>query len=141
MQRGRRLAFDFGDVRIGVAVCDPDAILASPVITLRSSDKDLMKQVSRLCDEYQPIAIYIGSPSNMDGSSGGAVEKVQAFGQRVGAISNAPITYIDERLSTVSAARDMRDSGVSAKDSKSRIDQAAAVAILEFALSLEKKRS
>ncbi len=138
MQRGRRMAFDFGDVRIGVAVSDPDGILASPVITLKASDRDLALQLQRLCDEYEPIAIYIGKPSNMDGSDGSAVDKAENFRQLMATITRTPISFVDERMSTVSASRSMRDSGISAKDARSRIDQAAAVAILEFALSIEK---
>lgn len=138
MQRGRRMAFDFGDVRIGVAVSDPDGILASPVITLKSSDRDLGLALEGLFHEYEPIAIYIGKPSNMDGSDGSAVRKAEIFRQLVATITRVPISFIDERMSTVSASRSMRDSGVSSKDAKSRIDQAAAVAILEFALSIEK---
>ncbi|MFZ4107498.1 MAG: Holliday junction resolvase RuvX [Candidatus Planktophila sp.] len=138
MQRGRRLAFDYGDVRIGVAACDPDAILASPVTTLKVGARDLNEQLQRLFDEYEPIAIYIGKPSNMDGSSGSAVQKANAFGELLATLSDTPIVFIDERMSTLSAAKNMRESGVSARDAKSRIDQAAAVAILEFALSIEK---
>ncbi|CAB4671112.1 unannotated protein [freshwater metagenome] len=140
MQRGRRLAFDFGDVRIGVAVCDPDGILASPLITLKTSDKNLSVTLHNLFEECKPIAIYIGKPSNMDGSNGSAVSKVEIFGQLIATITDTPISFIDERMSTVSAARSMRESGVSAKAAKSRIDQAAAVAILEFALSIEKNQ-
>jgi len=140
MQRGRRLAFDYGDVRIGVAVCDPDAILASPVTTLKVGARDLNEQLQRLFDEYEPIAIYIGKPSNMDGSSGSAVQKANAFGELLATLSDTPIVFIDERMSTLSAAKNMRESGVSARDARSRIDQAAAVAILEFALSIEKNQ-
>jgi len=140
MQRGRRLAFDFGDVRIGVAVCDPDGILASPLITLKTSDKNLALSLQSLLSEYEPIAIYIGKPSNMDGSAGSAVDKAESFRRLMATITDAPISFIDERMSTVSAARSMRESGVSARDAKSRIDQAAAVAILEFALSIEKNQ-
>jgi len=140
MQRGRRLAFDYGDVRIGVAACDPDAILASPVTTLKVGARDLNEQLQRLFDEYEPIAIYIGKPSNMDGSSGSAVQKANAFGELLATLSDTPIVFIDERMSTLSAAKNMRESGVSARDARSRIDQAAAVAILEFALSIEKNQ-
>ena len=76
----------------------------------------------------------------MDGSSGSAVQKANAFGELLATICDTPIVFIDERMSTVSAAKNMRQSGVSARDAKSRIDQAAAVAILEFALSIEKNR-
>jgi len=76
----------------------------------------------------------------MDGSTGLAIEKVKVFCALLATLTKAPIELIDERLSTVSAARDMRTSGINAKEAKSRIDQAAAVAILEFAISIEKNR-
>ncbi len=140
MQRGRRIAFDYGDVRIGVALSDPDSILASPLTTLVSTDKKLAQSLTKIFEEYEPITIYVGKPSNMDGSSGPAIEKVKAFCALLASLTQAPIELIDERLSTVSAARDMRSSGINAKEAKSRIDQAAAVAILEFAISIEKNR-
>lgn len=141
MQRGRRIAFDYGDVRIGVAVCDSDGILASPLTTLRSADKKLKNKLLEIFQEFEPIKIYVGKPSHMDGSSGSAVDKSLEFRDFLLTITNAPIELIDERLSTVSGARSLRDSGVRAKESKSRIDEAAAVAILEFALSIEKNRT
>lgn len=141
MQRGRRIAFDYGDVRIGVAICDPDGILASPLTTLSSTDKKLNSQIAEIFAEYEPVAIYVGKPSHMDGSSGIATEKAADFCALLATITQAPIFSIDERLSTVSAARNLRESGVSAKAAKSRIDQAAAVAILEFALATERNSS
>jgi len=140
MQRGRRIAFDYGDVRIGIAICDPDGILASPLTTLSSTDKKLNLQIAEIFAEYEPVAIYVGKPSHMDGSSGTAAEKAADFCTLLATLTKAPILSIDERLSTVSAARNMRESGVNAKAAKSRIDQAAAVAILEFALDIEKRK-
>ena len=141
MQRGRRIAFDYGDVRIGIAVCDPDGILASPVATFLSADRKLKSQLIEIFNEYEPIVIYVGKPSNMDGTTGTAADKAALFCALLATLTSVPIELIDERLSTVSAVKNMRDSGLSAKDSKSRIDQAAAVAILEFALAIEKNRS
>jgi putative Holliday junction resolvase len=140
MQRGRRIAFDYGDVRIGVAVCDPDGILASPLTTLQTNDKRLENKLLEIFQEFEPIKVYIGKPKNMDGSSGSAVEKASQFSELVATLTNAPIELIDERLSTVSGAKSLRESGINSKESKSRIDEAASVAILEFALSIEKNR-
>jgi putative Holliday junction resolvase len=140
MQRGRRIAFDYGDVRIGLALSDSDGILASPLTTLRSTDKRLRTKVQEIFQEFEPIKIYVGKPSNMDGSSGPAVDKALEFYDFLATLTDCPIELIDERLSTVSGARSLRDSGVNARESKSRIDEAAAVAILEFALSIEKNR-
>ena len=141
MQRGRRIAFDYGDVRIGVAICDADAILSTPLTTLSATDKRLTDSIRAIIDEYEPIAIYVGKPSNMDGSAGASAEKAKAFSDLVSSLSAVPVVQIDERLSTVSAAKTLRASGVNAKAAKSRIDEIAAVAILDFALSIEKNKA
>lgn len=140
MQRGRRIAFDYGDVRIGVAISDVDGILASPLVTLSTGDRGISGQISNILDEYEPIVIYVGKPINMDSSDGASARKAQVFCELLESLSDKPIVMIDERLSTISAARNMRESGVRAKDVKKRIDQAAAVDILEFALAIERNR-
>ena len=73
--RGRRIAFDYGDVRTGVALCDPDAILSSPLCVLQSKDRDFFAQIQNLIIEHQPIRIFIGLPVNMSGSEGESVER------------------------------------------------------------------
>ena len=140
MQRGRRIAFDYGDVRIGLAVCDPDAILSSPVTTLNTSDSKLKVKISELFAEYEPIRIYVGKPTHMDGRDSQSSIKAGEFAVMLGELTNSPIELIDERLSTVTASKNMQDSGVKAKDARASIDQAAAVAILNFALEIEKQR-
>ena len=138
---GRRIAFDYGDVRIGVAICDRDAILASPLTTLQSKDQKLFAQISDLVSEYEPIALYVGEPLNLSGEGSSSADKARAFADQLHEVFNIPVTMIDERLSTVSATSAMRDSGVSAKEARSRIDMAAAVAILEQAIRLEKAKN
>ncbi|MEY4337990.1 MAG: hypothetical protein RL680_885 [Actinomycetota bacterium] len=140
MQRGRRIAFDYGDVRIGVAVCDPDGILATPVSTLTRSDIKLKDQIMQILAEYEPIHIYVGKPSHMDGGESLSAIKATNFAKMLREVTSCPVTLIDERLSTVTATRNMRDSGVNSKDARASIDQAAAVAILNFALEIEKKQ-
>lgn len=138
---GRRIAFDYGDVRIGVAICDRDAILASPLTTLQSKDQNLFSQISDLVSEYEPIALYVGEPLNLSGENSSSADKSRAFADQLHKAFNIPVTMIDERLSTVSATSAMRDNGVSAKEARSRIDMAAAVAILEQAIRLEKAKN
>ena len=140
MLRGRRIAFDYGDVRIGVAVSDPDSILCSPLITLQANDKKLDQQILQLLEEYEPVQLFIGRPALLSGLDGVASEKATSFAEHLKQITDIPIELIDERMSTVSAARNLRESGKNAKDSKGSIDMAAAVAILEFALELEKRK-
>jgi len=140
MQRGRRIAFDYGDVRIGVAVSDPDSILSSPLTTLKATDKNLSSQISQIITEIEPVTIYVGRPSLLSGNDGVATEKATEFVALLHTITQVPIELIDERMSTISAARNLREAGRSAKESKDAIDMAAAVAILEFAIDLEKRR-
>ena len=139
-KRGRRIAFDYGDVRTGVALCDPDGILASPLPALKSQDKSLFSSISALIDEYLPVRIFVGLPVNMSGTEGGSAEKAKSFADALTERFRIEVVLIDERLSTGSAARNLRESGKNAKDSKASIDMAAAVSILEFALDLEKRK-
>jgi len=140
MQRGRRIAFDYGDVRIGVAVSDPDSILSSPLTILKTTDKTLVKQISEILADIEPVTIYVGRPALLSGNDGAATEKANTFVALLRTISEVPIEMIDERMSTISAARNLRDAGRNSKDSKNSIDMAAAVAILDFAIEIEKRK-
>ncbi len=140
MQRGRRIAFDYGDVRIGVAASDADSIICSPLTTLKSSDKSLLKSITEIFLEIQPIQIFVGRPALLSGKDGAATDKAIAFAELLRGITDIEVIMVDERLSTVSAARNLRESGKNAKDAKNSIDMAAAVGILEFAIDLEKRK-
>ena len=140
MQRGRRIAFDYGDVRIGVATSDADSIICSPLTTLKSSDKSLLKSINEIFLDIQPIQIFVGRPALLSGKDGAATDKAIAFADLLRGITDIEVIMVDERLSTVSAARNLRESGRNAKDSKESIDMAAAIGILEFAIDLEKRK-
>jgi putative Holliday junction resolvase len=140
MQRGRRIAFDYGDVRIGVATSDADSIICSPLTTLKSSDKSVLKSITEIFLEIQPIQIFVGRPALLSGKDGAATDKAVAFADLLRGITDVEVLMVDERLSTVSAARNLREAGKNAKDSKDSIDMAAAVGILEFAIDLEKRK-
>lgn len=136
--RGRRIAFDYGDVRIGVAVCDADAILSSPLSPLRNNDPKLFLKIEELINEYEPVRFFIGLPLNMSGTSGDSAEKAKVFGSELSERFTIPVIFIDERLSTVTAQRKLKDAGVSTRESKQLIDSMAAVAILEQGLLSER---
>ena len=140
MQRGRRIAFDYGDVRIGVAVSDADSILSSPLTTLAATDRQLAEQIGMILSEIEPVTIYVGRPALLSGNDGAASVKATDFVALLRTITQVPIEMIDERMSTISAARNLRDAGRTAKESKSSIDMAAAVAILDFAIEIEKRK-
>jgi putative Holliday junction resolvase len=137
MQRGRRIAFDYGDARIGVAICDQDGILATPLPFLDAQHPKLLQKIGELMREYEPVAIYLGEPKHLSGSDGAAVEKVKSFATMLRDEFTLPIIFVDERLSTVDAQRKLREAGKSSKESKSLVDSMAAVAILESGLARE----
>ena len=141
MLRGRRIAFDYGDARIGVALSDPDSILASPLTTLSTGDPKLFKQIADLVAEHEPVAFYVGDPINLSGELSASAQKARAFADDVHSEFRIPVTMIDERLSTVSATNAMRESGIKSKDARSRIDMAAAVAILEQGIALDRAKN
>ena len=132
--RGHRIAFDYGDVRIGVAVCDPDGILSSPLPALKSQDRALLNSIKELINEYEPVTFYVGLPINMSGMQGESAEKAKVFADLLTENFGIKVTFIDERLSTVSAQRKLIEAGLSTRDSKEFIDSMSAVAILEQGL-------
>jgi len=138
MKPGRRIAFDFGDVRIGVAVTDPSGILATPLNFLENSEESLSANLTSLYDEYQPIYTAIGFPSHLSGGESQKSKSVSEFAAKVSEITENPIYFVDERLTTVSASRTLREAGLNSKTSKGEIDSMAAAAILESALNQER---
>ncbi|MGW8375838.1 Holliday junction resolvase RuvX [Streptomyces sp. ODS28] len=140
MRRGRRLAVDVGDARIGVASSDPDGLLATPVETVPGRDLPAAhRRLTALVEEYEPIEVVVGLPRSLKGGEGPAAAKVRGFAEELAKkITPVPVRLVDERMSTVTAAQSMRASGVSSKKGRSRIDQAAAVVILQSALETER---
>jgi len=141
MIRGRRLAFDYGDVRIGVAVSDPDSILASPAATLATKGADLWEELSALITEYEPIQVFVGRPIHLAGHESESTSKATLFAQQLHERFGVDVALIDERLSTVSAQRALKSAGLSSRESKSAIDQMAAVEILNMGLELAAHRA
>jgi putative Holliday junction resolvase len=136
--RGRRIAFDYGDVRIGVAISDPDGILASPLTVLQAQSPQLISELTTIFLEYEPVSVFIGEPKHMSGESGDSVAKAKAFGGLLAETFGISVTFVDERLSSVSAQKKLRDAGLNTRESKKIIDAMAAVAILEQGLAVEK---
>jgi putative Holliday junction resolvase len=137
MEKGRRLAIDVGTVRIGLAICDPDGILSSPLAALaRSQDlSETLQIVSDLVTEHNAIEVYVGDPISLSGGQSASTRDAREFAEKLADLISAPIRLVDERLSTVTASAKLRDSGKDARQSKSLIDSASAVEILEQALA------
>ncbi|GAA2593355.1 Holliday junction resolvase RuvX [Streptomyces axinellae] len=139
-RRGRRLAIDVGDARIGVASSDPDGVLATPVETVPGRDVPAaLRRLTALAAEYEPLEVVVGLPRSLSGGEGPAAAKVRTFAEALAKnLTPLPVRLVDERMTTVTAAQGMRASGVSSKKGRSRIDQAAAVVILQSALETER---
>lgn len=140
MRRGRRIAVDVGDARIGVASCDPDGVLATPVETVPGRDvPSAHRRLRAIVEEYEPLEVVVGLPRSLSGGEGPAAAKVRAFAQEMARnIAPVGVRLVDERMSTVTATQGLRASGVRSKKGRSVVDQAAAVVILQSALETER---
>ena len=78
--RGRRIAFDYGDIRIGVAISDPDGILATPLTVLQAQSPHLVSELTAIFTEYEPVSVFVGEPKHMSGESGDSAAKAKSFG-------------------------------------------------------------
>jgi putative Holliday junction resolvase len=137
MSNGKRIAFDYGSVRIGVATSDSSGIIASPLEFIRNNET-FLTEISKLIADLTPIYIAVGIPKQLSGAVGSKENEVLDFVAKLKEITTLPIYGIDERLSTVTAAAKLRESGRDAKGSKELIDSAAAVGILEVAMEHER---
>lgn len=131
--RGRRLGVDVGTVRIGVAVSDPDGILATPVETVRRDrNGGHLRRLASLAGELDVVEVVVGLPRTLADRAGSSADDAVGLAEALaGRISPVPVRLADERLTTVSAARSLREAGVRAREQRGKIDQAAAVAILQ----------
>jgi putative Holliday junction resolvase len=132
------LAVDFGTVRIGLAVCDVDRRIASPLETYRrhSQEKDGAHFV-KLIEQEQIIGIVLGLPIHNDGREGTKAKEVRAFGQWLAEQTKLPIVYFDERFTTVEAEDALWSAGLTHKQRKERRDRVAAQMLLQGYLDAE----
>jgi putative Holliday junction resolvase len=133
---GRILGIDHGDVRIGVAMSDETAFLASPLTTVKNG-KGAVDEIVALVEEHAVEKIIIGLPLNMDGSAGPAAEKVRRFAAKLAKKTAVPIIESDERLTTVTAHHNLREAGLDGKKRKGVVDMAAAQIILQDWLDMQ----
>ncbi|MBK1816484.1 Holliday junction resolvase RuvX [Luteolibacter yonseiensis] len=125
------LGIDHGDARIGVAATDDFGILAHPVETIDQAKGDPIERIAQLVAARKIQTLVLGLPVRMDGSEGSSAAKVRAFGDLLRArVPDVPLVFVDETLTTSTAATKLREAGRKAKQQKSVIDQAAAVEIL-----------
>ena len=139
--RGVRLGIDWGQARIGVAACDAGGVLAFPVETIApASDARVVRdRLTAIVEEYEPVVAYLGLPRHLRGAEGESAAKARGQARWLArTFPDVAVHLVDERMTTVSATRQLQEAGRSAKTQRAVIDQAAAVAILNHALDTER---
>jgi putative Holliday junction resolvase len=135
--RGRRLGVDVGSVRIGVACSDPDAVLATPLETVRRDRVGThVRRLGELVADVAAVEVVVGLPRTLAGRTGPSARDATQLASELAKVlahrqMPIPVRLADERLTTVAAQRSLRAAGVRAKGQRDVIDQAAAVAILQ----------
>ena len=142
---GGRGGIDVGSVRVGVAASDPSGLLATPVRTVaRDPDAEAahpadLEEVATVVAELEAVEVVVGLPRTLAGAEGAAAEAARTYAGRLSErIAPVPVRLVDERLTTVDAHRNLRESGVDGRRQRSVVDQAAAVLILQTALDTER---
>jgi len=146
--RGRRLGVDVGTVRVGVAISDPDGILATPLVTLprdqKTQDPDVptdMSELANLVRDHGIVEVVVGLPITLRGQEGQAAQQARVYADRLGeVIEPVPVRLTDERMSTAVAARRLSERGVRSRRQRAVVDQAAAVEILQGWLDMQQRR-
>ncbi|MBQ7314794.1 MAG: Holliday junction resolvase RuvX [Clostridia bacterium] len=139
LQHGKYMAVDYGDVRTGLAECDPSGTLASGIGTIKESgmrhtaERVVAEALARGCKR-----IIIGLPKNMDGTQGGRVDTVHAFGDIVAQLTDLPVVYYDERMTTMIAYRYLSSTNTYGKQRRDRVDTLSAEIILQDYLDAER---
>ena len=128
---GPVLGLDLGEVRIGVAVSDPERRVAVPAGTIRvaGAPHDL-KAVAALVGEHGATEVVVGHPLTMAGERGAAAQRAEEFADGLRLILQVPVHLQDERLSTVEAERGLREAGAGGLRRRAAVDKAAATLIL-----------
>jgi putative holliday junction resolvase len=138
LRTGTRLAVDVGSTRIGVARCDPDGLLASPLATIRRGRGDLDDLASLAAGEGA-IEVIVGLPTGLSGREGAAAAQARSFAAALAdRLAPLPVRLVDERFTTVIAHDALRQGGRGSRARRPVVDKAAAALILQGALDTER---
>ncbi|WP_374929647.1 Holliday junction resolvase RuvX [Kytococcus sedentarius] len=129
---------DVGLARVGVARCDPQGVLATPVETVSVGEGQaaLDRVLGLVREDERSTGVVVGLPRHLDGHESTSAAEARRWAKHLAAALGPAVRVwlVDERMSTVAASRGMRQAGVRAKEQRDRIDQAAAVEILQMSL-------
>ena len=136
---GKYLGVDYGDKRTGLAECDVSGLLASGIGTISEGGmKNTAERVAREAASRGCKKIIVGRPKNMDGTEGFRAEAVRAFGEILASLTEIPVEYYDERMSTMEAYRFLDGAGTFGKKRKAVIDTLSAEIILQNYIDRER---
>ncbi|CAN7393634.1 Holliday junction resolvase RuvX [Arthrobacter sp. LjRoot14] len=145
--RGIKLGVDVGTVRVGVAVCDRDGILATPLKTLeRNAKKNTdVRVLAALASELGAVQVFVGLPRTLKGEEHASARMATDYAELLAEAltasgSDIPVQLVDERLSTVTAHRNLHEAGMSSRNHRKVVDQVAAAGILQHAIDMQKAR-
>ena len=129
----RALGLDLGQKRIGVAVSDAAGTLAMPIEVLdRLGDRPREhRAIADLVTEWEAEIVVVGLPYNMDGSAGPMARKYTSEAKRLGDTLQVPVVLYDERLTTVTAERNLMEQNMDARDRRRVVDKVAASVMLQ----------
>lgn len=128
---GRVLALDLGDVRIGVAISDPERRLAVPLGTIRTGAPEDLKAVSMLVRENDVSLVVVGHPLLLSGEPGARAHHAEEFAHALRQLLDVAVVLHDERLSTVEADRALKEAGARGRERRHAVDRSAATVILQ----------
>ena len=135
------LSVDYGDKRTGIAVCDKFEMLASPVCVITEWNIDsLANKIIDVAKEKRAEEIVVGLPKNMDGSEGFRADACKELGEKLKSLTEIPVNFWDERLTTVSAHKILSENNVRGKKRKAVVDAVAADIILQDDIDFRKNR-
>ncbi len=138
--RTRLLGVDYGRVRVGLAVSDAERIIASPLATYRRRGRDEDAEYFRRVVADEEIgSIVVGLPVHLSGDEGEMAAEARAFGQWLGEVTQVPIAYWDESLSTVQAETALWDAGMTHKRRRERRDRVAAQVMLRAYMEVQQR--
>ena len=145
--QGVKLGVDVGTVRVGVAICDRDSILATPYKTLdRNAKKNSdVRVIAKLVEELGAVQVVVGLPRTMKGEEHASARMATEYAlllaaELSGRGLSVPVNLVDERLSSVTAHRNLHQAGMSSRDHRKVVDQVAAAGILQHAIDMQKAR-
>ena len=136
----RVMGVDYGDVRTGIALSDANRFLASGIGTIKEGGmRSTAKKVASLAAEHDVGIIVIGLPKNMDGSEGASAQKIRAFAELLGGLTDVQIEFFDERVSTMAAHQILNMTDTRGAKRKSVVDTLSAEIILQNYLDKNSK--